>query len=476
VIEMREGHVLEVLGGMEAGSVQCCVTSPPYWGLRDYGLEPVVWGGRDPACEHKWVRTQKPPDDKKCEKCNGAGWLWWQELDHDPHKDELGAIIDDTQYSCDSCRGTGWQGVPAKEPTDTCPRCRAWRGSLGLEPTVEFYVEHITEVFRGVRRVLRPDGCVFLNLGDSYAAAGYSRQDNTGGATRQDGGKQQHTAVPSGLKPKDLIGVPWRVAFALQADGWWLRSAVVWAKGVSMCPTYAGSVMPESCTDRPTSAYEMVFLLTKSARYFYDATAVKEANSATSHTGGQYVNEWKYAAIKDTRSSGMRVGVPIPRNGRNLRNVWCINPQAFREAHFATFPEKLAETCVKAGSSHKACGACGAPWERVVETERTFESGSGKAGNMPEGKNGPGLQGGGETGDVRRGPCVHTTTTGFQPTCKHDDGMGRSLVLDPFAGSGTVGVVCKRLGRDFLGIEMNPDYCEMARKRLARPVTQEMFA
>ena len=184
--------------------------------------------------------------------------------------------------------------------------------------------------------------------------------------------------------------------------------------------------------------------------------------------------------------------------GRNLRSVWAINPQAFPEAHFATFPERLVEPCIMAGTSEKGCcPECGAPWVRVVEKERTFESGSGKAGNMPEGKHGPGLQGGGATKDVRRGPTLHTKTTGWQPSCdcafnalpksvrksmERTTGflIGEKLagefdkrfapvpctILDPFVGSGTVVLVAMRLGRSAIGIELNPKYAQMAEDRI----------
>jgi hypothetical protein len=218
--------------------------------------------------------------------------------------------------------------------------------------------------------------------------------------------------------------------------------------------------MPESCRDRPTSSHEYLFLMTKAARYFYDLEATREGCSGK--TNSRQNESWEAATWGKVSS-------------RNLRSVWAINPQAFPDAHFATFPERLVKPCIMAGTSEKGCcPECGAPWVREVEKERSFESGSGKAGNMPTGKHGTGLQGGGATKDVRRGPTVHSKTTGWLPGCECSK-PGTQLpvgppvpctVLDPFMGSGTVGLVALRLGRSAVGIELNPEYATMAQDRI----------
>ena len=276
---IHHGDVRNVLPTLDAESVQCVVTSPPYWGLRDYGKD----------------------------------------------------------------------------------------GQIGLEPTPEEYVTTVVEVFRAVKRVLRDDGTLWLNLGDSFA-------------------------------DKNLVGIPWRVAFALQADGWYLRSDIIWAKGVSFCPDYSGSVMPESVTDRPTKSHEYLFLLTKSARYFYDADAVRE----TAKYGFSLdPDTWGRARDGDPKDKRHSTGGAVTEGDggtRNLRSVWTINPQPYREAHFATFPTTLVEPCVKAGS---------------------------------------------KKGDT---------------------------VLDPFAGSGTTGLVAGKLGREFVGIELNADYIRLANERIEGPL------
>jgi len=294
---IHEGDVRAVLPTLEAGSVHTCVTSPPYWGLRDYGAD----------------------------------------------------------------------------------------GQLGLESTPAEYIEKMVAVFREVRRVLRDDGTLWLNLGDSYA-----HDDKWGGAT---GGKHVpelhggaglgREKTVTGLKPKDLVGIPWAVAFALRADGWYLRSDIIWHKP---------NPMPESVTDRPTKAHEYLFLLAKSAKCYYDADAIAEASVKgaagsdfhTGKTGGHQLGRASTEPRSDDTST------------RNKRTVWTVATQPYAEAHFATYPEKLIEPCILAG-----CPVGG-------------------------------------------------------------------VVLDPFNGSGTTGAVAVKHGRNYVGIELNPAYIEMAKDRIGR--------
>lgn len=305
----------DVLAGLKTlpdNSIQCCITSPPYWGLRDYGI----------------------PDQ------------------------------------------------------------------LGLEKTPEEYIAKMVEIFQEVRRVLRKDGTLWLNLGDSFSSGGRTSYDSDAklpnrchsfrpgsgradGIVDQRGQRNRNGTPPCGLKSKDLVGIPWRVALALQTDGWWLRSDIIWSKP---------NPMPESVTDRPTRAHEYIFLLTKSAKYYYDQEAVRKKHSrewwkeTVNITGGE---------CPDRNDGGNRQGNGSPA-GRNLRSVWEIATKAFPEAHFATFPPAIPERCIKAGSKE---------------------------------------------GD---------------------------LILDPFSGAGTTAMVAAKLGRNAIGIELNPDYVEMSIKRLKK--------
>ena len=422
-------------------SVHCVVTSPPYWGLRKYeGAQEMIWpapGMIDPSpCAHEWVTEFK--------KRAGGG-----ERDYGSFDGAVG------------------RGPAVKLPeSNTCKLCGAWRGQLGLEPTIEMYLAHMVQIFREVRRVLRSDGTLWLNLGDSYAASpagNFSKsmpKPADGGAYREN--KPFMNWAANNLKPKDLCGIPWRVAFALQADGWFLRSDIIWSKP---------NPMPESVTDRPTKAHEYIFLLTKSARYFYDADAVREsfADERMGRDGSQLDSERNRGGRTDgfTKPNGID---PSANGGRNMRSVWWIPTQPYAGAHFATFPEEIPYKCIAAGTSERGvCPQCAAPWARVTDTTRTFESGSGRAGNLPIGKNGAGLQGGGETLDVRRGPVVHTQTTGWRPTCACQSPVGTpalqpALVLDPFGGSGTVGEVALKMGRRFVLLDLA--YQHLQRERI----------
>jgi len=362
-----QGDCRDVLKEIPEGTAHCVVTSPPYWGLRDYGLPSSVWG-QNGDCEHQWIGHIRAagggqPSDK----------VRWQHT------------------------GQGPSGHP-KIQSALCEDCGAWLGTLGLEPTPELYVEHLVEIFREVGRVLRGDGTVWLNLGDSYNAAGrkghgtrigYKQNTNRASARGFD------TCRPSanGLKEKDLVGIPWRAAFALQADGWYLRSDIIWAKT---------NPMPESVRDRPTKAHEYIFLLSKSKKYYYDHKAVKEpaVRNPMPMQASQDAIRAKSAGPMDRGNEGINHQFADPGRlwaadgKRNKRSVWTISTKPYKEAHFATFPPDLVEPCVLAG--------------------------------CPEG----------------------------------------GTVLDPFSGSGTVGMVALNHNRDFIGIDLSSDYTFLAEKRI----------
>lgn len=307
---LYQGDCLAVLPTLAAGSVQCCITSPPYWGLRDYN-----------------------------------------------HPDQL-----------------------------------------GLEPTSALYVAHLVRLFQAVHRVLRDDGTLWLNLGDSYAGYhGNSKVPDADAPSNKPGyveNMRSSTVVVSALKAKDLVGTPWRVAFALQADGWYLRSEIIWHKV---------NAMPESVTDRPTKAHEQVFLLAKNARYYYASDVIAEEASSVGRIpsgGGAYIWQGANGHNKDgLRDLGKR---PVTET-RNKRSVWSIPTQPFPGAHFATMPPALVQPCLLAG-------------------------------------------------------------------CPPD-----GLVLDPFAGAGTVALMAIREGRQSVSIELNPEYCAIAVTRLEAELAQPLL-
>lgn len=309
------GDAKEILKTLPDNSIQTCVTSPPYWGLRDYGLPPAVWGG-DKDCAHEWR------DNTYQRRSNDGGESGRKQTTN------AGAVGRDN---------------PIKN--SFCQKCGAWLGCLGLEPTPELYVQHLVEIFKEVRRTLRDDGTIWVNLGDSYNGSGGAGGDYGKGGLKEGQPKYPGRNIAA-LKPKDLCGIPWTVAFALRDDGWYLRMDIVWAKP---------NPMPESVTDRPTKAHEYIFLMSKSQQYFYDHDAIREPVKPT--TDGS-------VAVRPSGDSKTRSrenwGVPhemkqVVRTyetikGANKRSVWTVATKPYPEAHFATFPPKLIEPCILAGS------------------------------------------------------------------------------------------------------------------------------
>jgi len=358
------GDVREMLKKIPSKSVQCVVTSPPYWGLRDYGVE----------------------------------------------------------------------------------------GQLGVENTPEEYVANMVKVFREVWRVLRDDGTVWLNLGDCYNGSGGAGGDYNKGGLKEGQPKYPGRKI-AGLKPKDLVGIPWMVAFALRADGWYLRQDIIWHKP---------NPMPESVKDRCTKAHEYIFLLAKSAQYYYDNEAIKEdakpesekRYKSTFHTGKKEISgQGRPGNASNTPGYKKWTGK------RNKRSVWTVPTKPFKEAHFATFPPDLIEPCILAGTSPKACEVCGSPWERVIEREPMEIKRSGRGTAL--GKYGKTAASG-----TMIKPAI-SITLDWQPTCDcQNEGKGRCVVLDPFGGAGTTTLVAMKHGRDSIYIDLSEEYLQIALKRL----------
>jgi DNA modification methylase len=406
MIQILQGDCREVLKTLPDCSVHCCVTSPPYFGLRDYGCA----------------------------------------------------------------------------------------GQIGLESTPDAYVAELVAVFREVKRVLRDDGTLWLNLGDSYSGSGKGPAGNLGKIHNEREIKQTSGIVPDGLKPKDLIGIPWRVAFALQADGWYLRQDIIWAKP---------NPMPESVRDRCTKAHEYIFLLAKSERYYYDAEAIAEpvavstverlsqptlaqqegswrvpgkTNGAMKAVGPRFGGQ-KYGDSDDPKhatKSGNVYPIPGPDARRNKRSVWTVTTKPYREAHFATFPPDLIQPCIRAGCPAQCCSKCGAPLERVVEKTPATSKKCPKTDALYQAQGGKGEKKSGTIGMSGGGRINGTSITiGFYPTCtcnNDDDEIDEEMVcpgtvLDPFGGSGTTGEVAASEGRKAILIELNPEYVKLAKNR-----------
>ena len=425
---LLQGDCRNVLATLPDESVQCCITSPPYWGLRDYRT--ASWEGGDQNCDHV-------ADQSKTKKFGNDAFN---------------------------------EDRPSREETKTagyyfdkvCGKCGATRidAQLGLEQSPEEYVDNLVEVFREVRRVLRDDGTLWLNLGDSYTSGNRADRDpalvsSSSGLTNRSNGLDR-ARTPVGLKPKDLVGIPWRVAFALQADGWYLRQDIIWAKP---------NPMPESVTDRCTKSHEYIFLLAKSAKYYFDNDAIKE--NSTSFVAGTETNIRfggnKYGDLEEqlhrTKSGNEYTDI----GKRNKRSVWTVSTRPFKEAHFATFPPELIEPCVLASTSHFGmCAECKAPYKRIVERgeipDRTTRDNT--LGVIP-----------GRDKTTRLNSVdmavIPTATTGWGKTCNcTTDAVEPCVILDPFSGAGTTGVVAIKHSRCYIGTELNPDYVEMSRKRI----------
>lgn len=359
-------------------------------------------------------------------------------------------------------------------------------GQIGLEQSPEEYVFKLVEVFREVRRVLKNSGTCWLNLGDSYMGSGQNsgkKEGMTAGGkhgidTRSVGiAPGVHSKPPTmikhkSIKPKDLVGIPWRVAFALQADGWWLRQDIIWAKP---------NPMPESVTDRCTKSHEYIFLLSKSQKYYFDNEATMEIATGydgrkdTKYKGGQKDmsggahERWKFKNLQEkgqppntihlNRLNNVKDGTEYLTPVRNKRSVWTITTKPYAEAHFATFPPELPELCIKAGCPEYICFKCGMPRVKIIENGRMIGTGGSDKGKLSENKD-TNLR-----NDNKKLFQFEKIIKGYSD-CGCNAGFKEGVVLDPFLGSGTTLMVARELGRSGIGIELNPEYVKLAKKRV----------
>ncbi len=471
------GDCRDVLAALEPGSVQCCVTSPPYWNLRLYsGVPASVWGG-DPICQHVWSDSVTSP-----------------------------------KHGLDGAASTGLQGGTATQQAcqretvmwALCERCGAYRGLLGNEPRLSLFLAHLVEVFAAVRRVLRPDGQLWVNMGDSFAGSGGPGGDFRQGNSKHgadDPARQYHR---DDLPAKNLMLAPFAFAQAMQADGWILRQWHPWVKR---------NCMPSSQQDRSTTATEVWFQFVQQREYYFDLEAVRIEHKPESLARYEYGLRSAYGTPQqyggkqaNNICKAERMGDFVQASGRAWRNTdtwfdsldgliaqqraylahleavrarggvladeaggWLgldICPHGLKDEHYAAYPEKLIEPIVRVSSSERGCcPACGAPWRRVVGREkhptRDVEAQRAVAAASPGRSDGhvPGPSG-----------MVDTTrTVAWSPSCScgHTETLP-CVCLDPFAGSGTTGVVARRLGRRAILIDASEKYAAMMVRRLSR--------
>ena len=425
------------------------------YGLRDYGT--AKWEGGDPNCEH----LGKPVPSRA-----GFNERYFGTPSSDNNKQDA-----------------------LREPMgQVCTKCGAVRidQQIGLEQTPDEYIANLVAVFRECKRILRDDGTLWVNIGDSYTSmkSRYNQKaQNLNGGKSQDnefqGNKTDLYHHPElGLKDKDLIGIPWMLAFALRADGWYLRQDIIWAKP---------NPMPESVKDRCTKSHEYIFLLSKSAKYYYDNEAIMEVATGfdgrkdTKYKGGPKDmaggahERWQYKSLETGRTGEVHSGYENPDGSlrvsfddkgvpvRNKRDVWTVTTSPYKGAHYATFPPKLIEPMILAGCPQIVCAKCGAPYQRVLErvdkrhwTERNdYRSGDKYKFEYLESK---------QRNEIGRNDAPASFKSpemidkGFQPTCNCNAGTTSGIVLDPFVGSGTTIMVANHLGRKGIGLDLNFKY------------------
>lgn len=425
MIEIIQGNNIKSLRTLESQSVNTCVTSPPYFGLRDYGTG--TWIGGDENCPHK--RTTK------ISKATATG-----------HKgmNDKGHVVGDAIFK------------------QECPKCGAIREDeqLGLEASPKEFVENLVNLFREIKRVLRDDGTVWLNLGDTYCGTGHKGEHLD--PKNKEGRNAQKQAVNNsleGFKSKDLIGIPWRVAFALQEDGWYLRQDIIWHKP---------NPMPESVRDRCTKAHEYIFLLSKKNKYYYDYEAIKEDSKYYGKDKRSDKGNIRYEGKRSEHSdSRVQQSFVTINPKKNKRSVWTVTTKPYKGAHFATFPMDLIEPCVLAGCPEKVCVDCNEPYQRKVESKRL------KRNELP--KDDPRYRPNTYEGSYKdingKADAGYTETKdlGLEKQCKCETNETKAgTVLDPFGGAGTTGVVAENNKRNAVLLELNPEYIEIAEERIAK--------
>lgn len=480
--------VIAALKTLPAKIAQTVITSPPYFSMRKYmGKQNVIWDG-DPNCNHEFATQTTTHDNLRFRGENS-------DVGNDNNRERF--TDEDVEMAF-------------------CAKCGAWKGALGLEPNPEMYVDHLTQIFREVKRVLRDDGTLWINIGDCYWGSGMAGQGehyhkhknldarNSLHMPEHNTNKGQHPY----LKNKDLAGMPWRLAFALQSDGWWLRNEIIWSK---INPA------PEAAQDRFARSHEYIFLLTKQPKYYFDMDAVREPHirlwnesiggnltSGTHKLCGKYVDQqrkiplpnpagrskrtvwncntnksnWEFCQNCDTMFIGKErkaIKTFYDENNNRILTCTCGCPDNWF-SHFASYPVDLITPCILAGSPPKTCAKCGTPYKR--QTEVTYKNDTTKNGKSPQNnrrqtKN-PNQKDDKVFGYEQRTRRI-VKNLGFHPQCQCNAGIAKAIVLDPFLGSGTTAIAAANNSRDYIGIDISEVYVKIAKERIKKETVQLIF-
>lgn len=417
--KIYQGNALTVLKTFPDKFFYTCATSPPYYGLRSYGTEPQIWDGKE-GCKHKWggdILTNN----------SGGGWF-------DPEKRG--------QYENQRLKN------PKKEKQNQvsqgcfCLKCGAWRGELGLEPSYKLFLDHLIQIFREVKRVLRDDGTLFVNLGDSYSGSGSPGGDYK---NKRKGDEYLRKYNRNEMAAKTQMQLPSRFAIAMTDElGFLLRNRIIWEK----------NVMPTSAKDRFTHNYEDIFFFSKQEKYYFEQQlepANYDGRKDTKFKGSQKYNNPNYTPdgnVNTFAKEGYERWTEI--NGikmRNKRSIWKVSSEALDEEHFATYPQKLIEPIIKAGCPEEICSVCNAPVLKVYESKG---GGVGKSMHNHEADKEKGNRC--TNKDAKGGSGYHRVEDKIICRCNAEFHPG--VVLDPFIGSGTTGIVARKLNRNFVGIDL----------------------
>jgi len=440
------GNCLDELKKLPSESIDMCVTSPPYWGLRDYGTEGQVWGG-DENCEHEFeIKEGKDPMDR-----GGNG-------DRDrKSSSESGGLHPGTKT---------WE--MGKTFSGYCNKCGAWKGELGLEPTPDMFVNDLCDIFDEVKRVLTPHGTCWVNLGDTYANTGHGKGT----------GNMQNKNVPGAMTPKVkcdlpqkcLVQLPSRFAIEMTNRGWILRNEIIW---------YKPSCMPASIKDRYTVDFEKLFFFAKNKKYYFKqqleplVTPIESLRKDKRGKGweGKGAGGSKKVNSVTNHGGNKSMGETMNPDGRNKRTVWAISPKGFKDAHFAVFPPELIESPIDAGCPEFVDKKTGVPRERIIEKTslERYELPTDNPNYRPERY---------ET----KYDELHGGNSGQKFAIYDDKGYNDDrddsefrpgIVLDPFMGSGTTAEVAMKQDKDWVGIELNEDYVKISDKRLKPTIVKK---